>query len=114
MVGKNNSMLAQSVADIELDGTDRIALRRASDLFVSLANPIRLAIILRVMKREWSVNEMAFDIALSQSALSQHLGKLRAAGVVTTRRDGQTVYYRCESLTIARLLAQMNSFPYAD
>jgi ArsR family transcriptional regulator, virulence genes transcriptional regulator len=107
-------MLAQSVANIELDCTDRIALSRASDLFMSLSNPIRLAIILRVMKREWSVNEMAFDIALSQSALSQHLGKLRAAGVVTTRKAGQTVYYRCESLTIARLLEQVNSFPSTD
>lgn len=107
-------MFVESVTEIELDCTDRVALRRASDLFTSLSNPIRLAIILRVMKREWSVNEMAFDIALSQSALSQHLGKLRAAGVVTTRRAGRTVYYRCESLTIARLLEQMNSFPYND
>ncbi len=42
---------------------------------------------------------------LSQSALSQHLGKMRDDGLVATRRDAQTIYYRIADKNAARLLA---------
>lgn len=80
---------------------DRVAL-----IFSTLANSIRLAIFCRIIEREWSVNELADDIGLSQSALSQHLRKLRNAKVVKTRRDRQVVYYRCEDTTVMTLLSQ--------
>ncbi len=46
---------------------------------------------------ELSVNSLAQKVQLSQSALSQHLAKLRTAGIVSTRRDGQTIYYKSVS-----------------
>jgi DNA-binding transcriptional ArsR family regulator len=44
-----------------------------------------------------SVNNLATRVNLSQSALSQHLAKLRNLNLVETRRDGQTIYYRATS-----------------
>jgi len=52
-------------------------------------------------------------VRLSQSALSQHLAKLRAAKVVETRRDRQTVYYACHSNAVIQLLRTLNAI-YAD
>lgn len=47
-----------------------------------------------MLKGERSVTQLAHQIDLSQSALSQHLAKMREAGVVETRRHGLVVYYR--------------------
>jgi len=81
------------------------ALEKAAILFSSLSNTVRLGVLLRLIEREWSVNEIASDLEISQSALSQHLGKLRQAGIVRSRRDRQTVFYHCSDITVIRLLA---------
>jgi ArsR family transcriptional regulator len=60
-----------------------------------LANEKRLLILARLMdRREMSVNDLAKSVDLSQSAISQHLAKLRREGLVDTRRASQGVYYR--------------------
>jgi ArsR family transcriptional regulator len=59
-----------------------------------LANSRRLLILCELAKGELSVGAIQGRVGLSQSALSQHLAKLRDAGMVATRRDAQTVYYR--------------------
>jgi ArsR family transcriptional regulator len=51
--------------------------------------------------------------APSQSALSQHLARLRAEGLVTARRDAHTVWYRLADPRIERLLAVLTAFPCA-
>lgn len=67
----------------------------AAQLLKSLANPHRLMIlcVLAGQGEEMSVSELNEAIDLSQSALSQHLAKLRAEGLVNTRRDSQTIFY---------------------
>lgn len=85
---------------------DHPSLEKAALVFSSLSNTIRLGILLRLIEREWSVNEMASDLRISQSALSQHLGKLRQAGIVRSRRDRQTVFYHCSDDNVMRLLIQ--------
>lgn len=60
----------------------------------ALANPHRLQVLCVLEDREMSVSELNASIPLSQSALSQHLKVLREDGLVTTRRESQTVYYR--------------------
>ncbi len=82
------------------------SLESAADIFASLSNTVRLAILLRIIKREWTVNELAADLQVSQSALSQHLCKLRQAGIVRSRRDRQWIYYRCDNNLILRILAE--------
>ncbi len=66
-------------------------------LLSALANQKRLLIMSYLFQGELSVNSLAQKVQLSQSALSQHLAKLRTAGIVSTRRDGQTIYYKSVS-----------------
>ncbi len=75
-----------------------------------LANENRLLILCRlVLVREMSVNDLADVIGLSQSALSQHLAKMREEGLLTTRREAQTVFYRIADPNAARLLALLKT-----
>jgi len=69
----------------------------AARLLTALANERRLAILCELTKGERAVGALVEAVGLAQSALSQHLAKLRAAGIVATRRDAQTVYYRLAS-----------------
>lgn len=54
------------------------------------------------------VNKIADRVALSQSALSQHLAKLRATGLVETRRDRQMIYYSCKSNEVREVLQTLD------
>jgi len=65
----------------------------ASTLLRALANERRLVILCQLVDGEKSVGAISDGLELSQSAISQHLSKLRAEGLVTTRREAQTIYY---------------------
>jgi DNA-binding transcriptional ArsR family regulator len=78
----------------------------AAGLLKLLANESRLLILCRLaMALEMSVNDLAEAVGLSQSALSQHLAKMREEGLLATRREAQTVFYRIADPNAARLLA---------
>jgi ArsR family transcriptional regulator, virulence genes transcriptional regulator len=82
----------------------------AAQLLKLLANENRLLILCRLMlAREMSVNELADAVGLSQSALSQHLAKMREDGLLATRREAQTVFYRIADPNAARLLALLEA-----
>lgn len=66
----------------------------AAALLKALANANRLQILCELGAGEMSVGALNERIPLSQSALSQHLALLRKDGLVETRRESQTVYYR--------------------
>jgi len=77
----------------------------AASLLKLLANENRLLILCRLaLAGEVSVGELAEAVGLSQSALSQHLAKMRDEGLLATRREAQTVYYRIADPNAARLL----------
>ncbi|MGE0500211.1 MAG: ArsR/SmtB family transcription factor [Rhizobiaceae bacterium] len=76
-----------------------------AEFLTLLGNEKRLAIIVLLLKEEMSVGAIAERVALSQSALSQHLAKLRAFGLVRTRRDRQMIYYSCDSAAARKLIA---------
>jgi ArsR family transcriptional regulator, virulence genes transcriptional regulator len=65
----------------------------AAGLMRALSNGSRLKVLCELSGGERSVSELVSASGLSQSALSQHLAKLRRQGVVATRRDAQTIYY---------------------
>jgi len=67
--------------------------RTASRLLRALANERRLTILCLLLSGEKSVGELVRAVGLSQSALSQHLARLRRDGLVRTRRSAQTIYY---------------------
>ena len=82
----------------------------AAGLLKLLANENRLLILCRLaMAREMSVNGIADAVGLSQSALSQHLAKMREDGLLATRREAQTVFYRIADPNAARLLKLLKS-----
>lgn len=66
----------------------------ASRFLRALANEKRLLTLCQLVGSEQSVGALAETVGLSQSALSQHLTRLREDGLVATRRDSQTIYYR--------------------
>lgn len=76
----------------------------AADLLRSLANENRLAILCQLYQGERSVGELEKVVGISQSALSQHLAKLRSAGVVATRREAQTIYYSLQDAGAERVI----------
>ena len=65
----------------------------AAGLMSALGNESRLMILCALAGGERSVGELNEFVPLSQSALSQQLAKLRGQGLVTTRRESQTIYY---------------------
>lgn len=65
----------------------------ASRLLKALANEKRLMLLCLLAEGERSVSELNARLELSQSALSQHLAILRDDGLVTTRREAQSIYY---------------------
>lgn len=69
----------------------------ASRLLKSLANERRLLILCHLIQGEKSVGELEKLVGLSQSALSQHLARLRKEALVSTRREAQTIFYSVAS-----------------
>lgn len=90
---------------------------QAARLLKLLANERRLIILCRLIEREMTVNALAEAVGLSQSALSQHLAKLREDGLVTFRREGTTLHYRIADATTARVIGVLKDVfcaPLAD
>lgn len=71
----------------------------------AVANEKRLQILFAVADKEMSVGEIEKLVNLSQSALSQHLAVLRAAGIVSTRRNAQTIFYKLKDDKVKELLS---------
>ncbi|WFL78853.1 metalloregulator ArsR/SmtB family transcription factor [Altererythrobacter arenosus] len=86
------------LASFEANAAEVAALLKA------LGNRKRLMVMCKLAEHgEMRVNDLANEVALSQSALSQHLAKMRAEGLVEYRREAQALWYRiadprCESL----------------
>lgn len=89
--------------------TKLIGNANAAAVFLTLmGNEKRLKIVSYLLEGEMSVGAIAEKVALSQSALSQHLAKLRALELVETRRDRQMIYYSCKSDAIRALLRMLD------
>jgi len=86
----------------------------AASMLAAMANPKRLLILCTLVEGEIAVGPLATKIGLSQSALSQHLSKLRALNLVQTRRDAQTIYYSCNSSSVASILESLEGIYSAD
>ncbi|HDZ71845.1 MAG TPA: transcriptional regulator [Aurantimonas coralicida] len=72
-----------------------------------MGNAHRLRILCKLAEDEASVGVLVSEVGLSQSALSQHLAKLRAGGLVTTRRDAQTIFYSLASDDVRAIIASL-------
>jgi len=82
----------------------------AAQLLKLLANENRLLILCRLTQAgEVSVSDLADAVGLSQSALSQHLAKMREEGLLATRRVAQSIFYRVADADAARLLTMLKT-----
>ena len=79
----------------------------AASMLKQIANEQRLRILCALAEGEASVGDIARHSNLSQSALSQHLAKMRDEGLVTFRRERQTLLYRIADPRTATLLATL-------
>lgn len=70
-------------------------LEEMSHLLKAIAHPVRLCIVKNLSKRtSANVNTMQDCLQVSQSSVSQHLAKLKAAGIVSSQREGKEIYYQ--------------------
>jgi len=70
----------------------------------AIGNSKRLQLLSMISQREWSVGDLAIAVDLSQSALSQHLARLRSMSMVETRRVNQTIFYSCKLESVRLIL----------
>ena len=90
---------------LKLDlGTFEMQATEVAGVLRALANERRLMILCKLV--EWgeaNVTTLTEAVGLSQSALSQHLAKMRDEGIVATRRESQTIWYRIADPRIEQL-----------
>ncbi len=89
--------------DMDLKEMRRHA-QRASRLLKAMSNERRLMVLCHLSLGERSVGELERLVGLSQSALSQHLARLRRDKLVDTRRDKQTIYYSLSSPEVRAIM----------
>jgi ArsR family transcriptional regulator len=78
-------------------------------ILAALANDRRLLILCKLVEdEEATVGALAEEIGLSQSALSQHLARMREEGIVAFRRDAQTLWYRIADPRVEKLLVTLH------
>jgi DNA-binding transcriptional ArsR family regulator len=94
---------ASSIQQLAVQSAQAAALLRA------LANEQRLLILCHLSAAgELSVSALGERMRLSQSALSQHLARLREDGIVTFRREAQMLFYHIADVKAARILAVLH------
>jgi DNA-binding transcriptional ArsR family regulator len=78
----------------------------AVDVFRMLADRTRLQMLWLLCGQEFDVTTLAAEVGIARPAVSQHLAKLRLAGLVSTRRDGRRALYRARGGHVRRLLGE--------
>lgn len=82
--------------------------REVAELLKVAANPNRLRILCRLEEGECSVAQIEQELGIRQPTLSQQLGELREAALVTTRREHKSVVYSLTDKRTVALLAALN------
>ncbi|PWV97522.1 DNA-binding transcriptional ArsR family regulator [Hoeflea marina] len=86
----------------------------AAGLLSAMGNAKRMLILCNLVEGEMAVSALAEKVGLSQSALSQHLAKLRHRNLVSTRRDAQTIYYSVSAESVIAVLKTLETIYFAD
>ncbi|HKK22803.1 MAG TPA: metalloregulator ArsR/SmtB family transcription factor [Pseudohaliea sp.] len=92
----------------------RGAATEVTALLKLLGHRDRLLVLCELKSGEVAVGELARRLDIKQSPLSQHLARMRHAGVVTARREAQTVYYRVSDGKIAEVVSVLYKLYCSD
>jgi DNA-binding transcriptional ArsR family regulator len=79
----------------------------ASEGLKSLAHPTRLLAVCYISEGEKTVGELEVFLGMSQSNVSQHLGKLRDRDLLITRKEGNQVFYRLKDKNVLNLIKSL-------
>ena len=102
---KKTTMVANSKVSVDFQKN----AAEVAAILSALANERRLMILCKLVEYgEATVGTLVEDVGISQSALSQHLSKLRDEGIVTFRKERQTVWYRIADHRIEKLFATLH------
>ena len=83
-------------------------LSEKADLFKSLAHPVRLCILAMLIKEKQSnVTDIRCCLDVPQPTVSQHLSKLKSAGILSAERNGTEIYYQIINEEIKKLIIQI-------
>lgn len=93
-----------SLPDFDMPNDEQVHL--AAETFRLLADPTRIKVLWALLQGESSVACLAELAGAAPTAVSQHLAKLRLAGLVTGRREGTFVYYSAANNHVQGLLSQ--------
>jgi DNA-binding transcriptional ArsR family regulator len=93
-----------SLPDFQMPDDEQV--ERAADAFRLLGDPTRMKILWALLQGETSVACLAELVGAAPTAVSQHLSKLRLAGIVRGRRRGTFVYYTAADEHVRRLLTE--------
>lgn len=89
---------------------DEGEIARALDVLKGLADETRLRIVFLLTEGELSVGKLVAALELPQSTVSRHLSLLRCTKLVSTRRNGTTVFYRLENAHLGHIVLETLSF----
>lgn len=81
-------------------------LEAATETFKALSDPTRAQLVYLLTQGEYSVNELCDYVAVTPSAVSHHLAKLRAIRLVRTRRAGNQIFYSVDDAHVAALFRE--------
>ena len=112
-IGLTSQPVAQHYGSMPY-GDIQNSAKQASILLKAMSNERRLLILCHLSEGEHSVGELCALVGLSQSALSQHLAKLRHDGLVATRRSKQTVYYSVAAGEVESILQTLHELYCAE
>ena len=97
------------VPDISLAGFEDRATE-AAQMLRALSNEKRLMILCKLLEHgEMSVNDLIVNVGLSQSAMSQHLARMREERIVENRREAQQIFYRVADPRVGEILRTLKS-----
>lgn len=103
----HNNMATASSSQQPIDGA-RLAV--AAEVLAHLADPTRLHLLRLLAGGEQDVTTLTAQVEASRSSVSQHLGRLRIAGLVHARRDGRRMLYRITSDHLSTLVNEALEF----
>jgi len=83
-------------------------VKKAAELFKTLSVDKRIEIIELLKKDTMNVNALAKRIGISQSAISQHLRVLKAAGLVKDEREGYWIHYSLNRQALEKCRQRLN------
>jgi len=102
------------VSDLRPAPLDHLLLEEAAEMIRVLGHPVRLRIVECLEDVEQTVSQLVAELQAPQAIVSQQLAKMRGAGIVACRREGNNVWYRVADDRVVRMLGCLRNCSVSD